>query len=132
MGGFVCACISQLRHGPCREIDSRLTAQHNQAVSKIILAIGLAAFTLATQGLLPLSAFAQGCAMCQTVMPQASEPIARGMFWCVLLLLTAPFAVCATIGGWVFYQYRRASRSQSFTASVTLLHPTLANKRETA
>jgi hypothetical protein len=54
------------------------------------------------------NALAQGCAMCQTVLPQANEPIARGMAWCVLLLLTAPFAVCATIGGWLLYQYRRA------------------------
>lgn len=52
---------------------------------------------------------AQGCAMCQTVMPHADEPIARGMFWCVLLLLTAPFAISAAIGGWLWYHYRRAA-----------------------
>jgi hypothetical protein len=33
------------------------------------------------------------------------------MFWCVLLLLTAPFAVSAAIGGWLFYQYWRHQRS---------------------
>ncbi|MBI3246478.1 MAG: hypothetical protein HYZ50_08225 [Deltaproteobacteria bacterium] len=56
------------------------------------------------------SIFAQGCAMCRTVMPQANEPIARGMFWSVLFLMTAPFAVSAIIGGWLFQQYRRARR----------------------
>ncbi len=50
--------------------------------------------------------------MCQTVLPHADEPIARGMFWCVLLLLTAPFVVCAAIGGWLLYQYRRTALSQ--------------------
>lgn len=69
--------------------------------------------------------------MCQTVLPQASEPMARGMFWCVLILLIAPFAVCATIGGWLVYQYRRASRGQGFTASGTPLHTALSNGQET-
>jgi hypothetical protein len=59
--------------------------------------------------------------MCQTVLPQAGEPIARGMFWCVMILLTAPFALCATIGGWLVYQYRRAARSQRFTAAIITL-----------
>ena len=36
--------------------------------------------------------------MCQTVMPHANEPIARGMFWSVLFLMTAPFAVSAVVG----------------------------------
>jgi len=86
---------------------------------KPILVISLAVFTLATQGLLPPSAFTQGCAMCQTVLPQAGEPIARGLFWGVLILLTAPFAVCATIGGWLVYQYRRADSDSRFSDTVT-------------
>jgi hypothetical protein len=73
-----------------------------------------------------LSVEAQACAMCQTVIPQANEPIARGMFWSVLLLLTAPFAVSATVGGWIFYQYWRAKRTpanQRSTADlITLRH----------
>lgn len=56
--------------------------------------------------------------MCQTVLPQADEPIARGMFWFVLILLTAPFTVCATIGGWLVYQYRRTIPNQNLAASV--------------
>jgi hypothetical protein len=69
-------------------------------------------------------AVAQGCAMCQTVLPHASEPIARGMFWCVLLLLTAPFAVSISIGGWLFYQYRRRQRSvQNQALPVKLILP---------
>jgi hypothetical protein len=98
---------------------------------KIPPVISFTVFAFAMQGLIPPAAIAQGCAMCQTVLPQASEPIARGMFWCVLILLTAPFAVCATIGGWLLYQYRRASRGQSFTASVSPLRTTLSTGQET-
>ncbi len=48
--------------------------------------------------------------MCRTVMPQAHEPIARGMFWSVLFLMMAPFAVSAVIGGWLWQQYRSLQR----------------------
>ena len=126
LGGVIYACLSQLKRGLYREIDNSLTAQHNQDVILIVL------FIAALQGLLSSPAFAQGCAMCQTVLPQASEPIARGMFWCILILLTAPFAVCATISGWLFYHYRRASRSQSFPALVTPLRTAISNRQETA
>lgn len=51
--------------------------------------------------------------MCRTVMPQANEPIARGMFWSVLFLMTAPFAVSAIIGGWLLQQYRGCQRHGS-------------------
>jgi len=70
----------------------------------------------------PLEALAQGCAMCQTVMPRGDEPMARGMFWSVSLLMTAPFVVGASIGGWVFYQYRNARRAQRAAATVLPLH----------
>lgn len=121
LGGIVRAGLSQLRPRLYWEIDSGLTAQHNQSVAHLILLIVFTVCVLVMQGLIPPSAIGQGCAMCRTVLPQASEPIARGMFWCVLILLTAPFAVCATIGGWLFYQYRRAFRGQRLTASVTPL-----------
>jgi hypothetical protein len=75
--------------------------------------------------------------MCQTVMPHADEPIARGMLWCVLLLLTAPFAVCTVIGGWLFYQYRyaarsRATQSQQVKASIIPLHAGVSTQKEPA
>jgi len=110
-----------LTHVLYREIDRTLIAQHNRDVTRIILVITPLLLTVLLAGLAASPALAQGCAMCQTVLPQAGEPIARGMFWCVLLLLTAPFALCATIGGWLVYQYRRATHAQSFTASVLTL-----------
>lgn len=97
-------------------------ARHNPAVSFVRSAIivFLAVWVLAM--ILPPQVLAQGCAMCQTVMPRGSEPLARGMFWSVLLLMTAPFVVGASIGGWLFYQHRSARRSQRTTAAVLPLH----------
>jgi hypothetical protein len=48
------------------------------------------------------------CAMCQTVLPRGDDPLARGLFWSVLILLTAPFVVTGAIGGWVYYHSRKS------------------------
>jgi len=78
------------------------TTRHNSAASlprgAVVLLLTVWVLILS----IPTDTFAQGCAMCQTVMPHGSEPIARGMFWSVLLLMCAPFAVGASIGGWLF------------------------------
>ena len=103
-------------------------ARHNPAVtlsrSTLVIFMILSLTTL----LLPLEVLAQGCAMCQTVMPHGDEPMARGMFWSVLTLLTAPFAVGISIGGWLFYQYRNARRAQRTAAPVLPLHLAYAQK----
>jgi hypothetical protein len=54
------------------------------------------------------SEVAHACAMCQTVLPRGDDPLARGLFWSVLILLTAPFVVTGAIGGWVYYHYRKS------------------------
>jgi multidrug resistance efflux pump len=92
----------------------------------VLMLLALGAISVFTE-----PAAAQGCAMCQTVLPNAAEPIARGMFWCVLLLLAAPFVVSASIGGWLFYQYWRhqqSTRKQSLAAEVISLHPAKQNQ----
>ena len=53
------------------------------------------------------SELAYACAMCQTVLPRGDDPLAQGLFWSVLILLTAPFVVTGAIGGWVYYHYRK-------------------------
>jgi hypothetical protein len=58
---------------------------------------------------------AQACAMCQTVMPRGGDPLARGLFLSMLILLAAPFVVSAAIGGWLYY----CQRTARFTARVT-------------
>jgi len=98
------------------------TARHNPAVTFFrnltVALVALGALAL----LLPTHVLAQGCAMCQTVMPHGNEPMARGMFWSVLFLVTAPFAVGVSIGGWLFYQHWNARRAQRATAPVSPLH----------
>jgi hypothetical protein len=58
------------------------------------------------------SELAYACAMCQTVLPRGDDPLARGLFWSVLILLTAPFVVTGAIGGWVYYHYRKSPSSK--------------------
>ncbi len=98
------------------------TARHNPAVTffRSVTVAFLALCSLAM--ILPAHVLAQGCAMCQTVMPHGNEPMARGMFWSVLFLMTAPFVVGISIGGWLFYQHWSARRAQRTTASVLPLH----------
>jgi len=98
------------------------TTRHNPAVtfsrSVTIAFVMIYALTM----LFPSHVLAQGCAMCQSVMPHGSEPMARGMFWSVLFLMTAPFVVGVSIGGWLFYQHWYARRAQRTTAPVLPLH----------
>jgi heme/copper-type cytochrome/quinol oxidase subunit 2 len=112
------------------EIDSSRNSAHNQHVNCKMSIVVLLLLALGAISVFVAPAAAQGCAMCQTVLPHAAEPIARGMFWCVLLLLAAPFAVSASIGGWLFYQYWRhqqSAREQSLTTEVISLHPAKQN-----
>ena len=96
--------------------------RHNPAVT-FSRSVTIACLVLSALALLfPSHVLAQGCAMCQTVMPHGSEPMARGMFWSVLFLMTAPFVVGVSIGGWLFYQHWHARRAQRTTAPVLPLH----------
>ena len=104
------------------------TTRHNSAVrlSRRVAILLLAVWGLAS--FVPPDLLAQGCAMCQTLMPHANEPMARGMFWSVLFLVTAPFAVGISIGGWLFYQHWSARQAQRTTAPVSPLHLAYAQK----
>jgi hypothetical protein len=86
-------------------------------------------FVLALVVTFPAPVLAQGCAMCRTVLPQASDPLARGFFWSFVVLISAPFAVGASIGGWLFYQYRSARRMQQPTVAVIPL-PLIQGQKE--
>ena len=94
------------------------TLRHNSAVhlSRRAAILLLAVWVLTL--FIPSDLLAQGCAMCQTVMPRLGDPMARGMFWSVLFLMTAPFAVVVSIGGWIVYRYQRVRRTQRTTAPV--------------
>ena len=48
--------------------------------------------------------------MCRSVVQSPDDPLARGINLSVALLVSAPFAVAGSIGGWLAYTYRRARR----------------------
>jgi hypothetical protein len=56
-------------------------------------------------------AAAQGCAMCRTALGSPDDPLARGFYWSVLLLMSAPYVVFGSIAGWLVYRHVMASRS---------------------
>ena len=86
---------------------------------------GLLVFVLSS-----LESFAQGCAMCQTVMPRGDEPMARGMLWSVTLLMTAPFVVGGTIGGWLYYCHRITHRTQRIRTAAVLPLPSKGEQED--
>ncbi len=68
-----------------------------------LLAFWMAAILL----LIPVVAGA--CAVCW-IGPSSPEhdALARGFYWGILFLMAMPFAVAGSIGGWLFYVYRRS------------------------
>ena len=62
-------------------------------------------------------AFAQGCAMCGTVVSSSSDPLGRGLALSIAFMLAAPNLLVASIGGWLFYVYRRAARAAAGTSA---------------
>ena len=62
-------------------------------------------------GGLPQEALAQGCAMCQTLLSGANEQVTQGMLRSAFFLMTMPFVVFGSIGGWIFYRYWKTNRA---------------------
>lgn len=56
-------------------------------------------------------AAAQGCAMCGTAVSSSKDPLAKGMFVSILIMLAVPNLLLASIGGWLYYTHRRAALS---------------------
>ena len=86
--------------------------------------------SLALTGLLPARALAQGCAMCKTALSGSEDPLAVGLFWSVMLMMGMPFVLLASVGGWIFYTYRNASRSPHPPAEVLAFDPAQTKKKE--
>lgn len=49
------------------------------------------------------------CSMCGTVGLGADDPLVRGMFQSIVFLVSMPFVLLATVGGWLFLQIRDAA-----------------------
>lgn len=65
----------------------------------------------------PADALAQTCAMCRSAVQSPDDPLARGINLSVALLVSAPFAVFASIAGWLAYAWRRARREAAAGAA---------------
>jgi hypothetical protein len=70
----------------------------------------LAAVLVAGLLTLPGELLAQGCAMCKTAVGGPEDPLARGLNVSILFLLSMPFVLAGSVGGWFFYMYRRTRR----------------------
>jgi hypothetical protein len=68
---------------------------------------------LALTALAASPAFAQGCAMCGTAVNSAKDPLAKGLALSILLMLAVPNLLIASIGGWLFFTYRRAGLARA-------------------
>ena len=64
---------------------------------------------IAVAGLLPVSAWAQGCAMCKTALEQSPEgqQLAKSFDYGILFLMGVPYAMFGTVGFVAFRAYRR-------------------------
>lgn len=56
---------------------------------------------------LPVHSFAQGCVMCGTAAGDGSDPLARSLSTSVLFMMSMPFVVAFSVGGWLVYQHRQ-------------------------
>ncbi len=63
--------------------------------------------------LLPGLAMAQGCAMCGTVGKGAADPLVRGMFRSILVMVSMPFSLAGGVAGWFAYRVRRGESSET-------------------
>ena len=66
-------------------------------------------FTIAVIGLLEVSGWAQGCAMCKIALEQSPEgqQLAKSFDYGILFLMGVPYAMFGTVGLVAFRAYRR-------------------------
>jgi hypothetical protein len=51
--------------------------------------------------------------MCRTALGGPEDPLARGLNVSILFLLSMPFVLLGTVGGWFFYMFRRDHRRRA-------------------
>jgi hypothetical protein len=64
---------------------------------------------------------AEACAVCLAGESAGEDPAARGFYWGILFLMSMPFALVGSIGGWVFWKYRRAEEKTFHRAPIRLV-----------
>lgn len=79
-----------------------MTASARRVIRGAVLAAVVAAGWLWSPGVM-----AQGCAMCRTAVEGQDDPLARALSASTLFLVAMPFAVVASVGGWILFSLRR-------------------------
>lgn len=67
------------------------------------------------------AALAQGCAMCRTAVEGIDDPLSRAFSYTTLFMLSMPFAVAATVGGWLVFTIRRGGAAVAAAAAADSL-----------
>jgi heme/copper-type cytochrome/quinol oxidase subunit 2 len=73
-----------------------------------VVAAGAVLALLAVLVLVPAQSFAQGCAMCATYLSNGEDPRAEAFKISMLFLMSMPFVIVGTVGGWILWMYRRS------------------------
>lgn len=55
---------------------------------------------------------AQGCAMCGTAAGDAADPLARSLSISTLFMVSMPFVLFVSVGGWFLVRHLRSRRSE--------------------
>jgi len=85
----------------------RASATHAPLLRRVGVVCALAALALlAIDVLVPAQSFAQGCAMCATYL-DGTDPRSDAFKTSILFLMSMPFLVVGTVGGWILWMYRR-------------------------
>ncbi len=72
----------------------------------------IAAAVAAALHAVPATVWAQGCAMCATMVDGTDDPLARGLNVSILFMLSMPFLMVASVGTWFTYMYWRSRPRQ--------------------
>ena len=73
--------------------------------SSLVLPVALTVLLLLS--ITPDMALAQGCAMCRTALG-VDDPVTQGFNWSIVFLMVMPYALFASVIGWVLYTRRRS------------------------
>src|SRR6516162_8515456 len=93
----------------------RSTQNHISNMRKIASLFILAILMI---GVLQVSGWAQGCAMCKTALEQSEEgqQLAKSFDYGILFLMGVPYAMFGTVGFFAFRAYRRYVRENEQNA----------------
>ncbi len=75
---------------------------------RIVAALGIAgAAVLVAVALVPAESVGQGCSMCATYLSNGQDPRADAFKTSILFLMSMPFVVVGSAGGWILWMHRR-------------------------